>query len=100
SKLPRHRQFSYKPLYYNEEKEELHARVRETQRKMGDSPPDRKDTEENIRKAFRDRRMPERYGNNPLKKNYALRLLLIAGFLSFIFYKFLNSNLMEIIFGL
>ena len=40
SRLPKHRKFKYTPVYYDEQKEELHARVRDVKRGMGEIKTD------------------------------------------------------------
>ena len=37
SKLPQHRKFNYIPVYYNKEKEELHAHVNDIKREIKNS---------------------------------------------------------------
>jgi hypothetical protein len=98
SKLPSHRKFSYTPLYYNEEKEELHARVQQIKREMGDEAYTQDSVESNIRSAFNAKKSNNRYAM-PSKRFYGAKILGIALVLGFVFYKVLNSNLIEIIFG-
>jgi hypothetical protein len=98
SRLPRHRKFSYTPLYYDEDKEKLHAHVDRIKREMGEMPSDQKSVEENIRRAFREKQGPDRYSANPLAKFYSLRILLIASILGLVFYKLLESDFLVTIF--
>ncbi len=99
SKLPNHRKFSYTPLYYNKEKEDLKSRVETIKREMGEAEPSKESTQENIRSAFAARKTVDRFGSHPSQRFYGLKILVIASILGLVFYKVLNSNLIEIIFG-
>lgn len=98
SRLPKHRKYSYTPVYYNEEKEELHARVEQIKREMGEVKSTEESAKENIRKAFSVANRPERYAKAPLNRFYNLRILMIAGLLGLIFVKLLNSDSLGSIF--
>ncbi|MBT8326322.1 MAG: hypothetical protein KJP21_01280 [Bacteroidia bacterium] len=99
SRLPRHRKFTYTPLYYDEQSEELKSRVEQIKREMGEEQYTQDSTEASIRSAFKARKAPDRYSGMPSQKYYGLKILTIAFVLGFVFYKVLNSNLIEIIFG-
>lgn len=99
SKLPRHRKFTYTPMYYDEQSEELKFRVEQIKREMGSEEYTKESTEQSIRSAFKARKSAERFSGLPSQKYYGLKILTIAFVLGFVFYKVLNSNLIEIIFG-
>lgn len=99
SKLPRHRKFNYSPLYYDEQKEELHSRVRAIKREMGEEEHSQDSVVENIRKAYKGKKSPERYSELPSNKFYGIKIIAIAGFLGLVVYKVLQSDFIEIIFG-
>lgn len=99
SKLPRHRKFNYSPVYYNEQEEELHARVEDIKREMGEKTSTQDSVKENIRRAYKAKQADTRYGTIPSQKFYGLRIVLIASILGVIFYYLWDSNLLEIIFG-
>ena len=96
SRLPKHRKFKYTPVYYDEQKEELHARVQEVKREMGEIKIDEDKAKANIRKLYKAKQNSQRYGSIS-KKSYLLRLGTIILVLVAIFYKLLNSNLLEFI---
>ena len=52
SRLPKYRKFKYTPVYYDEQKEELQARVQEVKREMGDLKTNENRVKENIRKLY------------------------------------------------
>lgn len=96
SRLPKYRKFKYTPVYYDEQKEELHARVQEVKREMGDLKTNENRVKENIRKLYNAKQNSQRYGTTS-QKNYLLRLGTIILLLSAISYKLLNSNILEFI---
>lgn len=99
SKLPKHRKFNYSPVYYDEAKEELHNRVDDIKREMGELPYDDAAAKNNIRKAFQAKQTPNRFGTVSDNKVYNLCVAIIACILGVIFYYLWDSNLLEIIFG-
>jgi hypothetical protein len=99
SRLPRHRKFNYSPVFYDEPKEELHARVDDIKREMGELKQDSNSVKDNIRRAYKAKQTDTRYGTIPSQKYYGLRLLAIISILSVISYKLWNSDVLEIIFG-
>ena len=99
SKLPRHRKFNYSPVYYNGEQEELHARVDDIKREMGEKTHTQDSAKENIRRAYQAKQVDTRYGTIPSQKYYSLRLALIASVLGVIFFYLWDSNLLETIYG-
>lgn len=99
SRLPKHRKFSYSPIYYDEQAEELKTRVENIKREMGETVSTQKSAETNIRNAYQSRKSADRFSALPSQKFYGFRVIVIALVLGFAFYKFLNSNLIEIIFG-
>jgi len=96
SRLPKHRKFKYTPVYYDEQKEELHARVQEVKREMGEIKIDEDKAKANIRKLYNAKQNSQRYGSIS-QKSYLLRLGTIILVLVAIFYKLLNSNILEFI---
>lgn len=96
SRLPKHRKFKYTPVYYDEQKEELHARVQDVKREMGEIKIDEDKAKANIRKLYKAKQNSQRYGSIP-QKSYLLRLGIIILVLVAIFYKLLNSNILEFI---
>jgi hypothetical protein len=99
SRLPRHRKFNYSPVFYDESKEELHTRVDDIKREMGELKQDSNSVKDNIRRAYKTKQTDTRYGTIPSQKYYGLRLLAIISILSVISYKLWNSDVLEIIFG-
>lgn len=98
SRLPKHRRYSYTPVYYNEEKEKLDAQVERIKREMGQIKSDEQSAKENIRRAFNTTERKERYAKAPLQKFYSLRIVMIASILGLIFLKLLNSDSLGTIF--
>lgn len=98
SRLPKHRKFNYTPAYYDEAKEELHARVDDIKREMGETVHTQDSVEQNIRRAYKAKQTNNRYGTAPGQKLYTLRIAAIAIILTVIFYYLWNSNLLKIIF--
>lgn len=96
SRLPKHRKFKYTPVYYDEQKEELHARVQEVKREMGEIKIDEDKAKANIRKLYKAKQNSQRY-RSISQKSYLLRLGTIILVLVAIFYKLLNSNILEFI---
>ena len=96
SRLPKYRKFKYTPVYYDEQKEELHARVQEIKREMGDLKTNENRVKDNIRKLYNAKQNSQRYGTTS-QKNYLLRLGTIILLLSAISYKLLNSNVLEFV---
>ncbi len=99
SKLPRHRKFSYQPLYYSEQKEELKHRVGNIKRESGKEEYTQESAEQNIRNAYSARKNTERFSSLPSNRFYGVKIFLIAIILGLVFYKVLNSDMIEIIFG-
>lgn len=99
SKLPRHRKFSYTPLYYDEDKENLKERVQQLKREMGEAESTEQSVKNNITKAYARVNSQERYSGLPSQRFYGLKILLIAGIIGFIFVKVLSSDLIDLIFG-
>ncbi len=99
SNLPRHRKFNYNPVFYDEAKEDLHARVDDIKREMGEMVHDERSVKENIRRAYKAKKHTERYSNSSANKLYRLRVAAIAIILGVIVYYLWDSNLLEIIFG-
>ncbi len=99
SKLPKHRKFNYSPVYYDEAKEELHSRVDDIKREMGELESDTESVKNNILKAFQAKQSPKRFGTVSNTAIYNIKVVSIAIILSIIFYYLWDSNLLEIIFG-
>lgn len=97
SRLPKHRKFSYQPIWYDEEKENLKNQVDRIQREMDEKGTSIEESKDNIRAAFR-RDAQLRKSGNPLSRFYGLRIILIAGVLGLIFYRLLNTDLIATIF--
>ncbi|MBT6234674.1 hypothetical protein N9811_02165 [Bacteroidia bacterium] len=98
SRLPKHRKFNYTPVFYDEDKEELHARVDDIKREMGELEHTRDSVEENIRRAYKAKQVNNRYGTAPGKKFYSIRVFGIAIMLGILFYYLWDSNVLETIF--
>lgn len=98
SRLPKHRRYSYTPVYYNEEKEKLHAQVARIKREMGEVKSDEQTAKDNIRRAFNTEERKERYAKAPVQRFYSLRILLLASLLGLIFFKLLKSDSLGTIF--
>lgn len=98
SRLPKHRKYAYKPVYYDEEKDELHSRVKQIKREMGEEEYTKESVEDSIRAAFKGKTRDIRYTSNKHHKFYGLKILTIAIILGFIFFKLLTSDLLETIF--
>jgi len=96
SRLPKHRKFKYLPMYYDEQKEDLHARVQDAKRSMGESMNSDNITKQNIRKLYQSKQHIQRYGS-PSQRNYRIRLGIILIILSMIAYKLIYSNALEFI---
>ena len=96
SRLPKHRKFKYTPVYYDEQKEELHARVQVVKREMGEIKSNENSAKENIRKLYKPKQNSQRYGSFS-QKNYLLRLGAIILVLIAIFYELINSDILEFI---
>ena len=96
SRLPKHRKFKYTPVYFDEQKEELHARVQDVNREMGEIKTDENSAKENIRRLYKAKQNSQRYGSFS-QKNYMLRLGAIILVLMAIFYKLINSDVLEFI---
>lgn len=81
-KTPRHRQFSYQPLYYNPEKEEREIRIKELKRELGIEEPVNE-----YKPGIRRGSMKAYFkGNKRAERNSNLRLVLIIIFLLFVSY--------------
>ncbi|MBR9859754.1 hypothetical protein GYB22_03215 [bacterium] len=100
NRLPRHRQFDYKPVYFNPEKEELDERVSYIRRSMGEEEKKEESIEERIRAGFKHNQKGLQLAKSPSNRFYGLRIVLIGGFLTYVFYKLLNTNILETIFRL
>lgn len=87
TRLPKPRGFQYKPLYWNEEKEEFEKRVAQARMEL-----DREHSEKtysilqrgSLKSAWKSSR-----GSNQYQMNYSVRLWLIIGVLSLLAYQFL-----------
>ena len=99
SRLPHHRKFNYTPVFYDESKEELRARVDDIKREMGELEHDSDSVKANIRRAYKTKQIDTRYGTIPSQKYYSIRIVAIVSILTVISYKLWNSNILEIIFG-
>ncbi len=89
-KTPRHRQFNYRPLYYNQQKEELQERIRKIEQEMGVKKPDESGYRTGIQRGqmrghFRDTKR--------LKKQSNVRLLIILLALFALAYYLVYNNL-------
>jgi len=98
SRLPKHRKFNYMPVFYDEAKEELHARVDDIKREMGEEVHTKESVKENIRRAYKAKQTNNRYGTIKSNNLYTLRIVAIASILTVIFYYLWDSNLLKIIF--
>ena len=97
SKLPQHRKFNYIPVYYNKEKEELHAHVNDIKREMGELEKTEDSVKNNIRKAYQSKFADARYHNSQASRYYNLKIAGLVLLLSLISIKLWNSNFIEII---
>ena len=97
SKLPQHRKFNYIPVYYNKEKEELHAHVNDIKREMGELEKTEDSVKNNIRKAYQSKFADARYHNSQASRYYNLKIAVLVLLLSLISIKLWNSNFIEII---
>lgn len=98
SRLPKHRKFNYVPAFYDEAKEELHTRVADIKREMGEETDIPNNVKENIRRAYKAKQTSNRYGTAPGNKLYTVRIASIASILTVIVSYLWNSNLLKIIF--
>jgi hypothetical protein len=99
SRLPRHRKFNYTPVFYDESKEELHSRVDDIKREMGELEHNTDSVKSNIRRAYKTKQTNTRYGTIPSQKYYGLRIVAIASILAVITYNLWDSDILEMIFG-
>lgn len=90
-KLPRHRTYSYTPVYYNEQKEDLENRVRKVKREMNEGGKSIEEVKANIRYGF-SRTAPERYSKSPWEKFYGLRIILLSSVIGFLVYLVYSSQ--------
>jgi hypothetical protein len=97
SKLPQHRTFNYIPVYYNKEREELHARVNDIKREMGELETTEDSVKDNIRKAYHSKFADVRYQNAQASRFYNLKIVGLVVLLTLISYKLWNSNFIEVI---
>lgn len=93
NRLPKHRTFSYKPLYYDEDKERLDAQVHQIKRELGQRSGDASEVKANISRAFRAEARPRR-SEQPLARFYTLRILFIAGLIGFAIVKLSKTDLL------
>jgi hypothetical protein len=100
-KLPRHRQFDYKPLYYNPDKEERQKRREFLSMERGHTSIAESNSEERMRYAFKQKRNPRKMGKSRSKDaiSYGLRLAIIIIGLLIVAYKYLNTEAIQTIFG-
>lgn len=98
SRLPKHRKFSYSPIYYDENKESLHQHVRRIKEEMGEVEPTEQSVKESIRRAYRIKEGRDRFASNPLERFYSLRIILIASIIGLTFYYLLDSDFLVYIF--
>ena len=98
SRLPKYRKFNYTPVFYDEAKEELHSRVDDIKREMGEEARSKDDVKDHIRRAYKAKQTSNRYGTAPGHKLYVARIAAIAIILTVIFYYLWDSNLLKIIF--
>lgn len=99
SKLPKHRKFNYIPVFYDEDKEDLDARVDDMKREMGRLEANQHSVKENIRRSYRAKDTVKRYGTaGGSSRMYTVRVAIIAILLTVIVYNLWDSNLLEIIF--
>lgn len=98
TRLPKYRKFNYQPVYYDEQKEELHTRVDDIKREMGEIEHTSDSAKEGIRRAYQFKMQETRYGTAPSDKFYTLKIVAIAVILCLISYKLWNTDVIEIIF--
>ena len=98
SRLPRHRKFSYKPIYYDENQEKLEAQIDRIKREMSKDPSDQQTAKENIRRAFSERLPSDRFTSVRSNRFYPLKIVFIASIIAAILYKLLTSDALKIIF--
>jgi hypothetical protein len=94
TRLPKPRKFNYKPVYYDEDMEDLHERVaRAKSKKEINSNKTAVEIKENIRNNFK-RKYESEYSSTPdtFRK---MRILLIAIVLGVILYQVFNSELID-----
>lgn len=104
-KLPRHRQFTYEPRYYNAQKEELDARVKviESQIKEEQNPNDTLSTtySNRMRQAFREQRHQPKSvfsgASGPFIIRAMIALVLVGGGYAFLEYGEKITNLVQLI---
>lgn len=94
SRLPRPRKFNYKPVYYDEDMEDLHERVAKAKsEKEINSNKTAEEVKESIRNNFR-RKYESEYSSTP-ETFRKLRVFLIAIVLGVIVYQVFNSELID-----
>ena len=98
TRLPKHRKFNYQPVYYDEQKEELHTRVDDIKREMGEQVHTSDSAKDSIRRAYKSKLKETRYGTAPSGKFYSFKIVAIAAILGLIFLKLWDTDLIEIIF--
>ena len=96
SRLPKHRKFNYTPVYYDEQKEELDARVQQAKREIGALQLDENAAKDNIRKLYKSKQHSNRYTSSA-QKGYLLKMALIIMILSAITYKLIQSDALTFI---
>lgn len=89
-KTPRHRQFNYRPIYYNQQKEELQERIRKIEQEMGVN----KKEDSNYRPGIQRGQMRGHFRDvKRLKRQSNVRLLIILLALFALAYYLIYNNL-------
>lgn len=94
-KLPKHRQFNYSPLYYDEDKEERKERERRIREEMGiANPDDEKESsiEDRVRGKMRRRIKTHFEVTRNVRRTSNLRLIIILIALFILFYYLLKAS--------
>ncbi len=93
-KIPRHRKFTYDPIYYNPEAEERKERERRIRQEMGlpvEEQQDGRGYQERIRGGMRRRIKSSFEVTRKERKKSSLRLIIILILLFILFYYLLNA---------
>lgn len=87
-KLPRHKNFEYKPLYYNEAKEEMKQRVERAKLELGlENEGVGQHTVEAFKEKLKGRWNRKSYGKGVANSNYRV-LLILAVIIALLWYFF------------
>jgi hypothetical protein len=85
-KLPHYKKFDYKPLYYNEVKEDLNSRVEQAKKELGQSSDDSVNTD-HLRSRMRQRWNRNTYSKGVKSSNLRV-IIIIAAIVLFLWWLF------------